>query len=150
MFWNNRNSMLDANNWFNNFNNATSDWQNRNQFGGRLGGPIVKNKTFFFFLIDEQRFLDKENFVGTVLTDQARQGNFRYFPGVDAQKRPAVERHGRSQRQSDLERCAGYADVDQLFSLRSEPQGLRSERVHARKCFWHACRRRMTSPLATD
>ena len=42
--------------WFNNFNNAKSDWQNRNQFGVRLGGPIVKNKTFFFFLIDEQRF----------------------------------------------------------------------------------------------
>ena len=97
-FWNNRNSMLDANNWFNNFNNAKSDWQNRNQFGVRLGGPIVKNKTFFFFLIDEQRFLDKENFVGTVLTDQARQGIFRYFPGVDArnalQLNATVDRNG--------------------------------------------------------
>src|SRR2546430_9485819 len=84
--------------WFNNFNNTSSDWQNRNQFGGRLGGPLVKNKTFFFFLIDEQRFFDKENFVGTVLTDQARQGNFRYFPGVDArnaqQLSATVDRNG--------------------------------------------------------
>jgi hypothetical protein len=98
IFWNNRNSMFDAHNWFNNFNNTSSDWQNRNQFGGRLGGPIVKNKTFFFFLIDEQRFVDKENFVGTVLTDQARLGNFRYFPGVDArnaqQLNATVDRSG--------------------------------------------------------
>ncbi|HLH32255.1 MAG TPA: carboxypeptidase-like regulatory domain-containing protein [Terriglobia bacterium] len=97
-FWNNRNHILDANNWFNNFNHTSSDWQNRNQFGVRLGGPIIKNKTFFFFLIDEQRFVDKENFVGTVLTDQARQGIFRYFPGVDArsalQLNATVDRNG--------------------------------------------------------
>ena len=39
-----------------------------------MGGPIIQNKTFFFFLIDEQRDVTKENFVGTVLTPQARQG----------------------------------------------------------------------------
>jgi hypothetical protein len=65
-FWNNKNSALDAADWFDNFNSITPDWQNRNQFGVRLGGPIVRNKTFFFFLIDEQRFVAKENFLGTV------------------------------------------------------------------------------------
>jgi hypothetical protein len=83
-FWNNKNSALSAANWFNNFNNAPADWENRNQFGVRLGGPIIKNKTFFFFLIDEQRYVKKENIVGTVLTDQARNGIFRFFPGADA------------------------------------------------------------------
>jgi outer membrane receptor protein involved in Fe transport len=38
-----------------------------NQFGGRLGGPIVRNKAFFFFTYDGQRqqlpnFLDPPNF----------------------------------------------------------------------------------------
>ena len=54
LFWNNRNSALDASNWFNNFNSVGKNYENRNQFGGRLGGPITKNKTFFFMLIDRK------------------------------------------------------------------------------------------------
>ncbi len=98
VFWNNRNSALDAANWFSNFNRSDRDWQNRNQFGGRLGGPIAKNKTFFFFLIDEQRFVAKESFVGTVLSNEARQGIYRFFPGADnnnvLQSAPTVDRLG--------------------------------------------------------
>ena len=81
--WTNRNSALDANNCFNNLNNVRSDFENRNQFAFRLGGPIIKNKTFFFFLLDEQRDVTRTNTVGTVLTPQARNGLFRYFPGVN-------------------------------------------------------------------
>lgn len=83
VFWANRNSALDANSWFNNYNNVGKDYLNRNQFGGRLGGPIVKNKTFFFFLFEGQRFLQKEYYTGAVLTEPARRGIFRYFEGVD-------------------------------------------------------------------
>jgi hypothetical protein len=97
-FWTNRNSALTASNWFNNFNGATKDYGNRNQFGVRLGGPIIKNKTFFFFLIDEQRNIVKQTFVGPVLTAQARQGIFRFFPGADSQNatanNPTVDRNG--------------------------------------------------------
>ena len=97
-FWTNRNSALDASNWFNNFSGVKKDYENRNQFGVRLGGPIVRNKTFFFFLIDEQRFIKRQTFVGTVLTGQARLGNFRFFPGVDSQNvtqnNPTVDREG--------------------------------------------------------
>jgi Carboxypeptidase regulatory-like domain len=82
LFWVNRNSVLNANSWNNNFQNAGKDYYNGNQFGARVGGPIIKNKTFFFFLFDGQRFLTKGYFTGTVLTDLARQGTFRYFPGV--------------------------------------------------------------------
>jgi hypothetical protein len=97
-FWNNRNSALSAANWFNNFNGVKGDFENRNQYGVRLGGPIVKNKTFFFFLIDNQRTIIRQDFVGTVLTDSARRGIFRYFPGADnrnaLQNAPTVDRSG--------------------------------------------------------
>src|SRR5437867_10017875 len=98
VFWTNRNSALDASNWFNNFNGVRKDYQNRNQFGGRFGGPIIKNKTFFFVLLDEQRNLVRQTFVGTVLTPLARQGIFRFFPGADNQSatslNPTVDRNG--------------------------------------------------------
>src|SRR6185369_11285826 len=96
--WTNRNSKLDAGSWFNNFNNVAPDWENRNQFAFRIGGPIKKNKTFFFFLIEEQRDAIRQNAVGTVLTPSARQGLFRYFPGADNQNAtgttPTVDRAG--------------------------------------------------------
>ena len=98
VFWTNRNSALDASNWFNNFNGVQKDWENRNQFGGRIGGPIIKNKTFVFALIDEQRYIFKQSFVGNVLTNEARQGIFRFFPGADngsaVSNNPTVDRSG--------------------------------------------------------
>ncbi len=78
----NRNSALSANSWGNNFRGVGKDYKNGNQFGGRLGGPIIKNKTFFFFLFDGQRFLTRSNFIANVLTAPARQGIFRYYEGI--------------------------------------------------------------------
>jgi hypothetical protein len=98
LFYTNRNSALDASNWFNNFNAVPKNYYNRNQFGGRIGGPIIRNKTFFFFLYDGQRFITKDTVVGNVLTREARQGIFRYFPGVQSSNatsnNPTVDRSG--------------------------------------------------------
>jgi hypothetical protein len=44
-----RNSAADANDWFNNLNNQPISALKRNNFGGTIGGPIFKKKTFFFF-----------------------------------------------------------------------------------------------------
>jgi len=82
VFWSNRNSFWDASTFNNNFNHIGKDYLNRNQYGGRLGGPIIHNKTFFFFLFEGQRSLQKSVTNAFVLTDTARQGIFRYFPGV--------------------------------------------------------------------
>src|SRR6516162_9127131 len=83
VFWANHNSALDANNWFNNFSNAAKDYDNRNQYGARIGGPIVKNKTFFFLLFEGQRDLKRQQAVGNTLTPMAKAGIFRYWPGAD-------------------------------------------------------------------
>jgi len=44
-----RNSVMDANNWFNNANGQPIAALKRNNFGGTIGGPIKRDKTFFFF-----------------------------------------------------------------------------------------------------
>jgi hypothetical protein len=82
LFYTNHNSALDSNTWFNNFNGVKTDYSNRNQFGGRIGGPVIKNKTFFFFVYDGQRTVQRTNVDTPVYTAEARQGNFRYFPGA--------------------------------------------------------------------
>src|SRR5690242_3072930 len=43
-----RNNKLDANNFFNNKNGVANPQYQRHQYGGAAGGPIVKNKTFWF------------------------------------------------------------------------------------------------------
>ncbi|MBS1851838.1 MAG: TonB-dependent receptor [Acidobacteria bacterium] len=50
-----RNDKLDANNWFSNHNGEARAPMKRNNFGLTIGGPIVKNKTFFFFDYDGTR-----------------------------------------------------------------------------------------------
>ncbi len=44
-----RNSVMDGNDWFNNANSQPIGALKRNNFGGTVGGPIRKDKTFFFF-----------------------------------------------------------------------------------------------------
>jgi hypothetical protein len=98
LFWVNHNSLMDSSSWFNNFAGASKDYDNRNQFGGRLGGPIQKNKAFFFFLYEGQRDLKRQQAAGNTLTDMARSGIYRYWPGVDnanaAALNPSVNRSG--------------------------------------------------------
>src|SRR5215472_11003274 len=51
-----RNDKLNANSWGNKINGAVRDPLRWNMFGGTIGGPIVKNKLFFFFDYQGQRF----------------------------------------------------------------------------------------------
>ncbi len=77
-FYSNNNSVMNAQTYFNNLQGAGKNYLNRNQYGARVGGPIIKNKAFFFVLTDNQRFLDKITDNAVVLTPQARAGIFRY------------------------------------------------------------------------
>ncbi len=44
-----RNTITDANDWFNDRYGIPIPPVHRHEFGGTIGGPILKNKTFFFF-----------------------------------------------------------------------------------------------------
>ncbi len=72
-----RNSRLDANPFFNNLNGVPLGHFSQNQFGGTIGGPVIKDKTFFFF--DAQDFTSRKvTPVGpsTVPTPLMKAGNF--------------------------------------------------------------------------
>jgi hypothetical protein len=81
--WNVRNSALNANTWASNRQGIEPIWYNRHQYTASVGGPIVRNKTFFFALFDGQDGAQRQNVDALVLTDLARQGTFRFFPGVN-------------------------------------------------------------------
>ncbi len=65
LFEYNRVQALAANSWFSN-NSGEQDHLVRNQFGGSVGGPVVKDKTFFFFTAEAHR--ERENSPLTVPT----------------------------------------------------------------------------------
>src|SRR5436190_3103217 len=86
--WLARNSALDANTWNNNkqvdaitgaWKPTKPDWSNTHQLTGSFGGPIVKNKTFFFALWDMALVNGRTTPNPVVLTPCARNGIFRYF-----------------------------------------------------------------------
>lgn len=54
-YWNGR--VLNANDWFNNANGVVRPLDNANQWAASLGGPIKKDKLFFFFDTEGARLL---------------------------------------------------------------------------------------------
>ncbi len=82
VFESHRNTVLNANTWFNNQRGDPRNVLLRNQFGARLGGPIIKNKTFFHVLYDAQRQVTRNTVTSNVYTEAARRGFYRYYPGA--------------------------------------------------------------------
>jgi hypothetical protein len=80
-FWFYRTPRLNANEWQNNLNNLGKAQLQQNIYGGGIGGPIKKNRTFFFAEIQALRARSSSAVTRTVFTPTARQGILRYVKG---------------------------------------------------------------------
>jgi hypothetical protein len=69
-----QNNDLNSNTWDNNRAGLAKAIIHDNRYGGRLGGPIVKNKTFFFANYEARRFNSVTQITRTVPTALLRQG----------------------------------------------------------------------------
>ena len=90
VFWQHRNDALNANTFFNNLAGTPKEIERENFFGGTFGGPVWipkvyngRNRSFFFFSYEGFREPFSVTRNRTVLTEQARNGIFRY-QGKDA------------------------------------------------------------------
>jgi hypothetical protein len=71
-----RNDKLNANSFFSNKNGAKRPVFRFNQFGLTAGGPVVKNKVFWFFNFEGLRQKTPRQYRFTVPTELQRQGDF--------------------------------------------------------------------------
>jgi Carboxypeptidase regulatory-like domain len=71
-----RNSYFDANYFANNFNGQPTPYHNQHQFGGVFGGPIRKNKDYFFVSFEGWREVLPSPVLETVPTVNEIKGNF--------------------------------------------------------------------------
>jgi Carboxypeptidase regulatory-like domain len=74
-----RDTTTEANSWFANLNGVPRAPLIRNQFGGNVGGPIMKNKAFFFFEYNGRRDNQGVQVENVVPLDSFRDGNISYI-----------------------------------------------------------------------
>jgi hypothetical protein len=80
----NRNSLGEANDWFNKQAELSAGLPNvpgkliRNTFGASLGGPVQRDKIFFFLNYEGQRTAENQQETQTVPTSSMRAGNIQY------------------------------------------------------------------------
>jgi hypothetical protein len=79
-----RNDRLNANTFFNNVQRVPRPPFRRNEFGATFGGPIIRNKTFFFSDYQGIRLSQPETETSTIPTlaeqQMAEAGNFSFIP----------------------------------------------------------------------
>jgi len=81
----NRSSIGEANDWFNKHNQLNSGFSNRpphlirNTFGATVGGPIKKDRVFFFTAYEGQRSAENFQVTRVVPSDNLRNGSIGYL-----------------------------------------------------------------------
>jgi hypothetical protein len=74
----NRNTFFTANDFFNNLSGIERPKLNRNLFGGRLAGPIVRDRFFFFYNYEGMREAKQVSVVRTVPTASLAAGTIQF------------------------------------------------------------------------
>jgi hypothetical protein len=78
-----RNDKFDATNFFANRAGAQKPVFKQNQFGGVIGGPVIRNKAFFFFSYQGTRLREGQTFTSTVPSrDIKERGDFSKQPAI--------------------------------------------------------------------
>src|SRR4029077_6270443 len=78
LFETNRNARFEARYYFNGFGNINKDLLNLNEIGGSIGGPVLKNKLFFFQSFEAFRLPQSFIATSTWITPLAASGVFQY------------------------------------------------------------------------
>ncbi|MBI1765863.1 MAG: TonB-dependent receptor [Acidobacteria bacterium] len=86
-YWQNRNSAVAANTWFNNRDGIAKPFLNANWIGATIGGPVIKDKLLFYFNYEAYRLRQQTAANRAILTADARNGIFTYQDGTGAVKK---------------------------------------------------------------
>lgn len=76
LFYFGRNDVLNATDFFSTLNKTGKNKLRRNDYGFSLGGPIIKNRAFFFYSQEWNKEIRGTSRFGSVPTLLERQGNF--------------------------------------------------------------------------
>ena len=77
-YWYHQNDELNANDWFRNRRSVVNPEWRDNRYGGRIGGPIWKNRTFFFLHEEERHFFTQSVFQRLVPSDALKIGILKF------------------------------------------------------------------------
>src|SRR5215469_14728250 len=80
VFWDYRSEALNANSWARNFAHQPRGLLIINDFGASVGGPILKDKLFFFASLGNYRRPVQNSVATTIPTPLALSGIYTYFP----------------------------------------------------------------------
>jgi len=121
-----RNNVLDANNWFANNQGLSQSELRQNDFGGVLGGPIIKDKLFFFGSYEGVR-VRQPQVANTYVPDLASRQNApaAVQPLLNAFPKPTGPELGNG----TAAFSAGYSDPSCLDSYSARIDYLLSQRV---------------------
>jgi Carboxypeptidase regulatory-like domain len=113
-----RDTSTAANQWFNNNADVGRPPLIRNQFGGNIGGPVLKNKLFFFFDYNNSRIIQSSNANKVVPLDSFRNETVSYILNTDSSGNAC----GSSSRQNTTPQCIGTLNSAQVRAI--DPQGV--------------------------
>src|SRR5262249_42260982 len=117
-YWYHQNDELNSNDWFRNRRGQENPEWRDNRYGGRLGGPIWKDRTFFMVHEEERHFATPNVFQRLLPTNALRAGILKFRDGS------GVVRAYNLNPVPTLDPQAGPTDNDPLIGTMLAPSGL--------------------------